>query len=124
MFAGRVTVIVGTRSSIVIVVVTESFRLPEVSFALNLRMQGPFVAVQPMADGVEFVWKRFEPNADIVMFVTLPTWTVSTVPASVTEMFIRIGLIERPVVEFRVEFTTAGAVVSTLKYLVETFSLV
>ena len=56
MFAGRTNWIVGTRSSTVIVVVTVSFRLPVVSFAANLRMHGPLVAVQPIADGVVLAW--------------------------------------------------------------------
>ena len=56
MFAGRTNWIVGKTSSIVIEVVMDELRLASVSFAANLRMQGPLVAVHPIADGVAFTW--------------------------------------------------------------------
>ena len=91
MLAGRTSWIVGSRSSTVIVVVTVSFRLPIVSFAANLSMHGPLVAVHPIADGVVFTWYTLVPvSKDIVMLVTFPTRTLSIVPASVTVMFILI----------------------------------
>ena len=48
--------IIGGSTSTVIVVVMELFKFPVVSFAANLIMHGPFVAVHPIADGVVFTW--------------------------------------------------------------------